>query len=237
MIAIEICRHSTKYGGGGMIPEHLVLFESSQKIFHLGVYANSKQFNIHVSNDNIFKDPKIYCGSLSIYLSSMLGCNQTKRIELYEYLKRKSPCSLDDSLQLAFDYVKENSLYPFENERELDKMKAYVRYLMVKSNVGVMHSYDNTFKLDIPVCLIRSANFIYKKHFDDVYYRDMHDENLLHKFEINMHDFSLSEIMAREKDLQIMECSRGNHWTFINENLEEISSFLAKLLTSTKSKL
>ena len=238
MIATEMCHQmSENVEYFNIILEKLIMFESSHKVFHLGVYANCKQFGMHVSNEYLFRDPKIYCGSMSIYLSTLIGCDSKKRIEMYNFCVNRSPNSLDDAIKIAFEFAIENSLCIFESEKEMSEMKAYLRYLLIKSNAGLIYTYDTNNKLKIPVFLFKSKNFFYKNHMNSpIYYVDS-VSGVLTEFKIDSNDFSLNEIVIDEKNLSIIQCSNGNHWTLVSENLDEITDFLKKILNPAQSKL
>jgi len=214
------------------------MFESSHKLFHLGAFASGKQFGVPVSNGDLFQNPTIYCGTLAMYLSTMISCSTGKRVEMYLYVVERSPQNLEDAIQISFDFIKENSLYFFKNEQEIIEMKSYLKCLLVKSKIGLRYAYNTKFKLNIPIYFFKSRNYLFKKYMNEsVFYIDTLNGNLT-KFQIDSTDFSLKEIMKDEKKLQIIECS-GNHWSLLTlpENVIKISNKLKVLLNPTQSKL
>jgi hypothetical protein len=218
--------------------EHLIMFESSHKIFHLGSFASGKQFGVPVSNGDLFKSPNIYCGTLSMYLSTMINCGTQKRVELYLYLLERSPENVDHAIQISFDFIEKNSLYSFINQDETIDMKHYLKSLLIKSQVGFKYEYETNFKLNIQICFFKTDNFLFKKHMnEDVFYIDSLTGNLT-KFQIDLSDFSLKEIIKDERNIKIIELS-GNHWTLLTqpENVAKISITLKILLNHTKSKI
>jgi len=219
--------------------ENLIMFESSHKIFHLASYGGGKQFGLPVSNGDLFKDPTIYCGTLSIYLSTIIGCDVAKRVEMYRYLVENSPNNLDDAIRKGFDFINKDSLYNFANDQESNEMKAYLKYFLIKSNAGLKYSYDTNHKLNISIYFFKSSNFFCKKFFNQpIYYIDTSNDRQLTKFQIDSDDFGLKEILKDPRNVKVIECS-GNHWTFLtlSENIKEITNVLRSLVNRRKSKL
>ena len=210
---------------------NLILFESSHTFFNTGVHSNSKKFGIILANEDIFKRVDIYTGTLSIYLSHMIG--KPIKFELYEFLKNRSS-DLDDALKKAFDYLKQNDLYFFDNEEELNEMKTFLKILMLKSNAAFIYKFEETNKLNTPVHLIKSSKFMYNNVENLLIKQDYTSHNIVYKLETNQSNYDLTKI---SKHLKIFELEKGNHWSFILENSNKISEYLSEIFDSSRSKL
>jgi hypothetical protein len=215
--------------------EHLILFETSHVFFNRSVHINAQQFDQVIPNRDIFADSKIYTGSLSIYLSFMIG-KQKEKFKIYDFLLRQAEISpledLDDALDKSFDYVQKASLYDFDCEQERAEMKQFLRLLLLKSNSAFLYKYnkDLPFNLDIPVCLIKSKNFMYKE-YKDVFYLDDVTNNKKRKIDFNADHFNLREIIKLSNQLKIYECkTEGNHYNFISQCADEIFDYLKEFL-------
>ena len=160
----------------------------------------------------------------------MIGhSNKDFRIRLYQYLLEKEVKDLDDSIEKSFRFVAENKLYEFKSENELETMKKYLRLLMIKSDSGLKYEYEKSCKskLNMPVLLIKSKNYMYK-NADELFYLDENDQK--QKFDCNEYDFNLSKIVENKLNLEVIECQRGNHWNFINDEVDFIFSVLCNFL-------
>lgn len=167
----------------------------------------------------------------------MIGhSNKEFRIRLYQYLLDKGVTDLDDSIEKSFQFVAENKLYEFKSESELDTMKKYLRQLMIKSDSGLKYEHEKTnkSKLNMPVLLIKSRNYMYK-NAGELFYLDESDQK--QKFDCNEHDFNLSKIVENKSHLQVIECQRGNHWNFINDQVDFIFSVLCNFMFSSNHAL
>lgn len=240
LIATEMCRQLEFVfeRNTNIKIEQLIMFESSHKIFHLGSFASGKQFGVPVSNGDLFKNPNIYCGTLAMYLSTMINCGTSKRVELYLFLIERSPENVDHAIQISFDFIEKNSLYSFKNHDETIDMRYYLKSLLCKSKVGLEYEYDTKFKLNVQICFFKTDNFLFKKHMnEEVFYIDSLTGNLT-KFQIDSNDFSLKEILKDERDIKIIKLT-GNHWNLLTqpENVAKISNTLKILLNPTKSKI
>lgn len=72
------------------------------------------------------------------------------------------------------------------------------------------------------------------KNIENLYVKTDYESNDESKFEINQNDYSLNEIVT---NLTIIEYKNGNHFTFINENSDEIVDYFKKLINLNKSRL
>ena len=179
----------------------------------------------------MFQRNYIYIGSMIVYLSAMIGRSSLKE-ELYNYLNENS-MNLDDALDKAFEYIKIISYYTFDTEYELKEMRFYLKILLLKSNSGLVYDFKADQMLHISVTLIKSNRFLYK-NISNLYVKTDYESNDEFKFEINQNDYSLNEIVT---NLTIIEYKNGNHFTFINENSDEIVDYFKKLINLNKSRL
>lgn len=238
LIAIEMCHQIETSSNSNLFILNLFLFETSHKLFRLGVHSNAKQFGLCIENKDIFRDIRVYAGTLSIYISFMIGKQSKKfKFEIYKYLIEQNVTNLDEALNKAFDYVKSKAYFEFENEMEVCDMKNYLKILLLKSNAGLLYNFDySKAKLSTNILLIKSKKFLYHDYADDLYFYDDYKNKI--KFYFNKQDFGLSEILNDGKNLKVFVCEQGNHWTLINENLEEIANILFNSMNdSFKSKL
>jgi surfactin synthase thioesterase subunit len=234
VVAIELCKQMSTAPTQLKVLS-LFLFESSHKIFNAGAHVNAIQFNFHITNNSIFEDPLVYNGTLAIFLCFMIN-NPRSKNDMYNYLKTRCR-TLDESIEKAFGFIKDKSLYQFENEQEIEDMRIYLKILMLKSNAAFVYGYGNEARLNMPVYMFKSKNFIYKSQINNLYYKESRDLNKLHKLEIDSHDFSLKEIVQHKDLLKIVDCDNGNHWSFLYENSNFIYEHMAKAIGSSKSKL
>ena len=149
------------------------------------------------------------------------------RYELYSYLKENS-MNLDDGLEKAFKYLMKRSLIVFEDNEELKEMMNYLKIALLKSNAAFIYEYDTLHKLDLPVVLMKSRQFLYKD-LKDLFVNVDYESVEQFKLEFNKINYNLNEISS---NLEVIEFSSGNHWTFISENCEQISTHLARLFKS-----
>lgn len=169
IVSIEIARQVEAMQSSRLILSNLIIFESSQKFFKYGALKNAHMFGTCIQNDDIFKDQKIYTGTLSIYMSYMIGQPKFKYL-LYDYLNRINLINLDDALDKAFDFVKLNNEFSFKDQEEYLEMRQYLKILLLKSNAGFIYSFDLDFKLKVQTLLVKSKNFLYKEFSECLYY-------------------------------------------------------------------
>jgi len=105
-------------------------------------------------NKDIFLRNTAYIGSLSIYLSAMLGQPPETKFALYNHLK-ETCTNLDDALNKAFDFLISQSYYTFESETELNETKFYLKILLLKSNAGVSLKKIFFLNYQLKRCLIK----------------------------------------------------------------------------------
>ena len=230
VIAIELCRLLEQEKIENFFVLNLILFESSHTFFNTGVHSNSKKFGITLANEDIFKRINIYTGTLSIYLSHMIG--KPIKFELYEFLKNRC-LDLDDALKKAFDYLKLKDIYSFDNQEEMNEMKTFLKILMLKSNAAFLYKFGETNKLNTPVHLIKSSKFMYN-NLENLFIKQDCENNFVYKLETNKSNYDLPKI---SKHLKIFELEKGNHWSFILENSDKISEYLSEIFDSSRSKL
>ena len=236
LLAIEVCHQmETRFrfeNDINFVISSLILLESSHLFFRVGVHHNSKKFGKLLSQTDIFVDNTVYTATLSIYISAITGrLDDAFKFELYDYLKSCNCFNLDDAIQKALDYIISNKYYYFDSKSELEDMKSYLKLLMLKSNAGFIYNYDSIHKLRVPVVLIKTKNFMYKKFINDLYYlSDKHNQPC--KLDMNENDYSLSEIAEH---LSVYVCQNGNHWTFVSESAKQIADFVTK--ASFKNKI
>lgn len=231
LIAIEMCRQYESSKLDFKEITNLILFESSHKFFRIGIHVNAQKYNIRTTHKDMFQRNYIYIGSMIVYLSAMIGRSSLKE-ELYNYLNENS-MNLDDALDKAFEYIKIKSYYTFDTENELKEMRFYLKILLLKSNSGLVYDFKADQMLHISVTLIKSNRFLYK-NISNLYVKTDYESNDEFKFEINQNDYSLNEIVT---NLTIIEYKNGNHFTFINENSDEIVDYFKKLINLNKSRL
>jgi hypothetical protein len=235
LLAIEICHQmETKFrfeNDINFVISNLILLESSHLFFRVGVHHNSKKFGKLLPQTDIFVDNTVYTATLSIYISAITGrLDDSFKFELYDYLKSSNCFNLDDAIQKALDYIITNKYYSFDSKIELEDMKSYLKLLMLKSNAGFIYSYDSIHKLRVPVVLIKTNNFMYRKFINDLYYLDdKHNEPC--KLVMNENDYSLGEIAEHTS---VFVCQNGNHWTFVSESAKQIADFVSKILFKNK---
>lgn len=232
LISIEICRQ-VEVAKRFKI-ENLIIIESSHTFFRLGVHSNSKKFSMNISNGDIFLDQKIYTGTLSIYFGILVGqMGQKFRLELYKYLNERKIKNLDEAIELAFDYVKKTEQYDDDDNQE-DK-KEYLKILMLKSNAGLVYSFDLNHKLKSRVSLLKTKNLLYKdlnlNYLDDA-------DGQIKKFHFDTQDYDLKKILDKDNLLNIFIIDKGNHFSFMHESSEQLTSIILSLtLNFVKSKI
>lgn len=229
LISIELCRMVETDKRFNI--QNLIIIESSHTFFRLGVHSNSKKFSMNIGNTDIFLDQKIYTGTLSIYFSFLVGrMGQSFRLELYKYLNEHKIENLDQSLDLAFDYVNKSG----DIDNDLEEKKKYLKILMLKSNAGLVFSYDLSHKLKSNVSLIKTKELLY--HDLDVKFID--DDGRVKKFDFDSEDYDLRKILDKNNSLKIFIIEKGNHFSFMYESIEQLTSiFLNLILNFTKSKI
>lgn len=211
--------------------KNLILFESSHSFFKVGVHANAKKFGMIISNQDIFKQGHIFTGTLSIYLSHMIGRPDFK-FQIYKEIKDTAQ-DLDDGINKAVDFVEKKSLVVFENEAERNEMKIFLRVHLIKSNAALVYDFKSANKLNTPIVLLKTARFMYKD-LDNLLVRAHYDSEEMHQVKINESNYDLNDICS---SLKVVEFKSGNHWNFIDENSQEISFILFQLFNINKSKL
>lgn len=237
LVAVEVVNRALEIRS--ICVETLILLESSVKLFNYGVHVNAKQFDQTIANEPFISNKKILAGPLSIYVSFLIGNPMSKELkhDLYDYLMIQCPNDhdLDALIGKLFEYIKRKKYYEFDSEREEHEMRDYLKLMILKSHAAFVYRSDKKLPAGFKVHLLRSENFLYRNFLDQVYYLDDSGQRL--KFEMDERDLSAGEIMTDTgNDLRLTVFQKGNHWTFINENLEEISQIISSIV-QTKSKL
>lgn len=229
LISIELCR-KVEIEKRFKI-QNLIIIESSHTFFRLGVHSNSKKFSMNIGNTDIFSDQKVYTGTLAIYFSFLVGrMGQTFRLELYNYLNEHKIENLDQALDLAFDYVKKSG----DSDSDYEEKKEYLKILMLKSNAGLLFSYDLSQKLKSNVSLIKTKDLLYK----DLDLKYIDDDGRVKKFDFDTEDYDLRKILDKNNLLKIFIIEKGNHFSFMYESIEQLTSIILNLILNfTKSKI
>ena len=231
LIAIELCKQIEIDLNFKLI--NLFLFDSSIKFYRTVIHSLAKKMNVAIPNKDIFKREYIYTGTLSIFLSLMIGIpNLESRLKIYNHLKHNSK-NLDDAIDKAFDFIDENSMYTFDSEEIKFDMKLYLKILLLKSNAGFVYEFDGP-KLKTPTFLIKPAKFFYSSSLNDIYVSCDYDSEDKYKLELNKEDYNLNETCDY---LNTYTCTQGSHWTYLSESSSEITQYLINKINISKSKL
>lgn len=231
MIAIELLRQfETNRSNFDFDIPHLVLLDTSHKFFQVGVHAKAHSFGIIIPCKDIFGRSYIYTGSLSIYLSIIIG-RQHERFHIYDHIRNRS-ANLDDALDKAFEFVQQ--FHEFEDKLELKDIREYLKYILLKSNPGFTYNFDTNYKLSTPISLFKANKFMYERVLNELKFRKDYDSKEELKLEFDSSDYGLHEIAL---NYSVHSFQKGNHWSMINENLFEITNAIVQISNSTKSKL
>lgn len=233
LISIEICRQ-IEFSSNLKI-QNLIIIESSHTFFRFGVHSNSKQFGKCIHNRDILMQQNVYTATLSIYLSYIIGASGKQfRFDLYKYLNEIKIKNLDEALEEAFEYIKKNKLFDFENDQELIERKEYLKILMLKSNAALIYTYDKRNKLKTKTSLIKTPVLLYKDL--NLFYMDESDKRV--KLDFNVEDFDLKEIIENVNNFKIFILNKGNHFSFGYDSLDELTNiFLSLIKNFVKSKI
>ena len=211
-IAIELSRILEQEENKSNLVKKLFLFDTSQSFFKIGAHLNFKIFNRDIVKDSFLNHKHVYTAVLSIYLTNLFGLNKLK-FNLYESIKETSTC-LENAIDRAFEFFDKNNLVKFENESNLNENKRFLKLLVLKSDPNLMYEYQSKIKLHTHVCLFKPKSFLYSKTLAG--YIEMKNS-----IKFNEHDYCLNEIV---ENLKIIQFSEGSHWSFINDNLNDICS-------------
>jgi hypothetical protein len=215
-IAIEMARileqEETHYS---KLFKKLFLFDTSQCFFKIGAHLNFKIFNREIVQDSFLNHKHVYTAVLSIYLTNLLGLNKYK-FDLYDNIKDSSTC-LDNAIDRAFNFFDKNNLVKFEDETNLNENKCFLKLLVLKSDPCLMYEYKSNLKLHAPVYLFKPKLFLYSRTLAG--YFEMNNS-----IKFNEYDYCLKEIV---ENLKVIQFNEGSHWSFINDNLNDICSTIA----------
>ncbi len=210
--------------------QNLVLFESSHTFFRAAVHSNASSMGQRIPNKDIFGRSRIYTAPLSMYLSRIIGYPKLK-FEIYNELK-ESCTHIDDAIQKALSYATKKDLISFENEKEYEELFQFLKVHLLKSNAAFMYEVCSGYRLKTPLVLMRSEHFIYKR-MEDLYVRADYDSEELTKMEFDVNTYELDNICS---NLKVEVFKKGNHYSFIHENSDDIVLLLDQLFHK-KSKL
>ncbi|CAF0853772.1 unnamed protein product [Brachionus calyciflorus] len=225
LISLEICRQLEI--NKKLKIENLIIIESSHTFFRYGVHSNSKEFGMCITNEDIFLDQKVYTGTLSIYLSYLVGASDKKfRLDLYKFLNNQPIQNLDEALDKSFSYIISNGFFEFDNEKDILEKKLYIKNLMLKSNAALVYTYDTSLKLQTKLSLIKTKIPLYKDF--NLFYLDTNGQKF--KLNFNLEDFDLKEIILNLENFKIFILSNGNHFTFPYESPYELTQFFLSLI-------
>jgi pimeloyl-ACP methyl ester carboxylesterase len=223
LIAIQLARiYHTKC-------DNLFLFESSHHVFRYGVYSNSLIFDQVISNESFLDNKTVFAGSLSVYAAFMIGQVNSKEIkmEFYQYLMGESCESVQACIDKLFDYI-HDKYYEFDaSTNEKEEAKTYMRVLILKSNAGHVFELEESERIGVArrIILFRSKKFLYQgTSGEKLFYLDKNNNRV--EFKFSKEDFNLSQILRDPSRFQIVHFERGNHWSFVNENRDEISQII-----------
>ena len=189
----------------------LFLFDTSHCFFKIGAHLNFKIFNHDILKDSFLNHKHVYTAVLSIYMTSLFGLSKYK-FDLYENLQNS--LSLDDGIDRAFEFFKKNNLINFEDEQNLNENKEYLKLLLLKSDPCLLYEYPEKQKLRTPIYLFKPKLFMYSKSLASYF-------QMKNAIKFNNYDYNLSDIA---ETVRVCEFPEGSHWSFIDENLNEISS-------------
>lgn len=231
IIAIEIARQleMSEYMLASNL-QNLILFESSHAFFRAAVHSNSISLGQRIPNKDIFGRSRIYTAPLSMYLSRIIGHPQLK-LEIYNKL-RDTCKGVDDAIKKALNYVTDKGLIAIESDNDYEELYQFLKVHLFKSNAAFMYEFSPEHQLNSPLVLMRSEHFIYKR-MDDLYIRSDYDSEELAKMEFDTNTYDLDKICS---NLQVLVFKKGNHYSFIPENSDDIVLFINQLFNK-KSKL
>lgn len=210
--------------------QNVILFESSHCFFRAAVHSNSIALGQRIPNKDIFGRSRIYTAPLSMYLSRIIGYPQLK-LEIYNKLK-ETCTGVDDAITKALNYVTDKDLIVIENDHDYKELYQFLKVHLLKSNAAFMYEFSPENKLKTPLVLMRSEHFIYKR-MDDLYVRSDYDSEELVKMEFDTNNYELNKICS---NLEVLVFKKGNHYSFIPDNSDDIVLFINQLC-SKKSKL
>lgn len=225
----------------------LFLFETSHVFFKVGAHLNFKIFQHDIVNDNILNHQHVYKAVLTIYTSGLYALNKKHKFQLYNYLMQNSIDDLDDTIEKTFDYLIQNEFFKTDdNDSSLVENKLFLKLLLLKSAAAYIYNYHETnnsnnetknltntcqtHKLNTKIILFKAKLFLYSTKLDDNYFK------MKNSIKFNRDNYNINEI-SHDRNFVVHEYANGNHWNFINENLDEISTVITNEMSEIKSKL